>query len=55
MTMKKGMVFMLARLRDLFSPRLDSHEWDRVSLCSMAPLSADALRHNEQAERGHGH
>jgi hypothetical protein len=53
--MKKGMTLVLARLRALFSAKLDSPDWDRVSLCSMAPLSADAFRHNEEAERSHGH
>jgi hypothetical protein len=53
--MKKGMNFVLARLRALFSARLDSGDWDRVSLCSMAPLSADAFRHNREAEQNHGH
>ena len=28
-------------------------EWDRVYLCSMAPMSAGALRQNEEAERIH--
>ncbi len=53
--MKKGLEFVLARLRALFSAKLDTQEWDRVSLCSMAPLSADAFRHNQEAERGRGH
>ena len=48
--MKKGLSFVMARLRALFSPRLESGNWDRVSLCSMAPMSADAFRHNEEAE-----
>ena len=47
--------WMLARLRTLFSAREDSRSWDRVSLCSMAPLSADAFRHNEEAEHSHDH
>ena len=46
---------LLARLRALFTSRGDSRSWDRVSLCSMAPLSADAFRHNEEAEHSHGH
>jgi len=28
-------------------------EWDRMYLCSMAPMSAGALRHNEEAEHIH--
>ena len=28
-------------------------EWDRVYLCSVAPMSAGALRENEEAERTH--
>ena len=27
--------------------------WERAYLCSMAPLSASALRHNEEAEHTH--
>lgn len=27
--------------------------WERAYLCSMAPLSAGALRHNEEAEHTH--
>ncbi|MBV9849392.1 MAG: hypothetical protein JO250_06870 [Armatimonadetes bacterium] len=45
----------LACLRALFANRNDSRAWDRASLCSMAPLSADAFRHNEEAEHSHGH
>ena len=46
---------VLARLRAFFTARGDSRSWDRVSLCSMAPLSADAFRHNEEAEHSCGH
>ena len=53
--MKKGIVYVLARLRALLSSGLDAQDWDRVSLCSLAPLSADAFRHNQEAERSHGH
>lgn len=28
-------------------------EWDRVYLCSMAPMSAEALRGNVEAGRSH--
>lgn len=28
-------------------------EWDRAYLCSMAPMSAEALRGNVEAGRGH--
>lgn len=28
-------------------------EWDRAYLCSMAPMSAEALRENVEAGRGH--
>ena len=28
-------------------------EWDRVYLCSMAPMSAEALRENVEAGRSH--
>ena len=28
-------------------------DWDRVYLCSVAPMSAGALRVNEEAERTH--
>jgi len=28
-------------------------EWNRMYLCSMAPMSAEALRQNEEAERIH--
>ncbi len=28
-------------------------DWERAYLCSMAPLSAGALRRNEEAERTH--
>jgi len=30
-------------------------DWDRVYLCSVAPMSAGALRVNEEAERTHTH
>ena len=29
-------------------------DWERAYLCSMAPLSAGALRRNEEAEHAHG-
>ena len=28
-------------------------DWDRAYLCSMAPMSAEALRGNEEAGRSH--
>lgn len=28
-------------------------EWDRAYLCSMAPMSAEALRENVEASRSH--
>ncbi len=28
-------------------------DWDRVYLCSMAPMSAEALRENVEAGRSH--
>ena len=28
-------------------------DWERVYLCSMAPMSAGALRRNEEAEHSH--
>ena len=28
-------------------------DWDRAYLCSMAPMSAEALRENEEASRSH--
>jgi len=47
----------LVRLRRFWSywnagPQQD---WDRVYLCSVAPISAEALRGNEEAERAHVH
>jgi len=46
---------MLDRIRQFWSymnagPQQD---WDRAYLCSMAPLSAGALRDNEEAEHTH--
>ena len=46
---------MLARIRHFWSymnagPQA---EWDRVYLCSMAPMSAGALRENEEAQHIH--
>lgn len=44
---------MMGRIRELLSylnagPQQD---WDRAYLCSVAPMSAGALRVNEEAER----
>lgn len=46
---------MLDHLRDFWKymnagPQQD---WERAYLCSMAPMSASALRHNEEAEHTH--
>ena len=54
--MKKGMFSVLmTRLRAWLAGPRESESWNRASLCSMAPLSADAFRHNEEAEHSMGH
>ena len=54
--MKKGIIqTVVARLRAWLAGPRESEAWDRVNLCSMAPLSADAFRHNEEAEHSMGH
>jgi hypothetical protein len=57
MTTKPSAKQTLVRLRRFWSywnagPQQD---WDRVYLCSVAPISAEALRGNEEAERAHMH
>ncbi len=46
---------MLGRLRGFLSYLNEGPQgdWDRVYLCSVAPMSAGALRVNEEAERTH--
>ncbi len=46
---------MLARIRHFWSYMNagPQENWDRVYLCSVAPMSAGALRENEEAERVH--
>ena len=56
MSMNLSTAAMLNRIRLLWSymnagPEQD---WDRAYLCSMAPMSAGALRVNEEAEHTHG-
>lgn len=54
---KSGAGRVLIRLRRFWSywnagPQQD---WDRAYLCSVAPISASALRENEEAQRAHAH
>lgn len=44
---------MMGRIRRLLSYLNEGpqQDWDRVYLCSVAPMSASALRVNEEAER----
>lgn len=46
---------MMGRIRRLLSYLNEGpqQDWDRVYLCSVAPMSASALRVNEEAERTH--
>lgn len=46
---------ILGRLRRFLSYLNEGpqRDWDRVYLCSVAPMSAGALRVNEEAERTH--
>lgn len=46
---------MLANIRRfwIYMNAGPQQEWDRAHLCSMAPMSAGALRENEEAERIH--
>lgn len=46
---------MLTGLRSLWSYMNEGpqHDCERVYLCSVAPMSAGALRENEEAERVH--
>ena len=46
---------MMAGLRALWSHMNEGpqKDWDRVYLCSMAPMSAEALRENVEAGRSH--
>ena len=46
---------MLGRIRRFWSYMNEGpqQDWDRVYLCSVAPMSAGALRVNEEAERTH--
>ncbi len=46
---------MLTGLRSFWSYMNEGPQQDheRVYLCSVAPMSAEALRGNEEAERGH--
>lgn len=48
---------ILGRLRRFLSYLNEGpqRDWDRVYLCSVAPMSAGALRVNEEAERTHSH
>ncbi len=57
MNAKSSAKTALARLRRFWiywnaGPQQD---WDRAYLCSLAPISASALRENEEAERAHAH
>ncbi len=47
----------MGRLRHFWSYLNEGpqQDWDRVYLCSVAPMSAGALRVNEEAERTHTH
>ncbi len=46
---------MMAGLRAFWSRMNEGPqaEWDRAYLCSMAPISAEALRENEEAGQSH--
>ncbi len=46
---------MLTGLRSLWSYMNEGpqHDYERVYLCSVAPMSAEALRENQEAERVH--
>lgn len=46
---------MLARLHHFWNEMNTGpqEDWDRVYLCSVAPMSAQALRSNEEAEHIH--
>ena len=46
---------MFASLRSFWSHMNEGpqHDYDRAYLCSVAPMSAEALRGSEEAERGH--
>ena len=46
---------IMASLRALWSHMNEGPqaEWDRAYLCSMAPMSAEALRENVEAGRSH--
>jgi len=50
-TAKKMMAHIKVFLR--YMNARPNQDWERVYLCSMAPLSASALRHNEEAEHTH--
>ena len=55
MSMNLSTAAMLNRIR-LFWSYMNAgpeQDWDRAYLCSMAPMSAGALRVNEEAEHTH--
>lgn len=53
--MNTTLKIMLAGLRSFWARMNEGpqQDWDRVYLCSVAPMSAGALRQNEEAERVH--
>ena len=55
MTMNATLHKMLIGLRAFWNHMNEGpqKDWDRVYLCSMAPMSAEALRENVEASRSH--